>query len=313
MILTETFRQWINQPTPAALAGAFGVAIVLLVIAGVLLLLGGRWKWLALAMGIVGVVATLAVLVVVDQQTVRYRESESVTVTRPRYNERIRTLVRGAMICVPGAVALVALGAWASARRLLRLSVPSHIRAGRMHLLARDYGPALAEFNRAIRISPYLAEAHCGRGAAFEGLGDVSRALAEYDQAIQFDPRLGLAFIKRAHIRTEAGDLDGALSDLSRVMDLQPTDPELYLQRGICYFKKGLAMEAAADLHRVLKLTNHTDFAEPAKDYLHRLETRTLDAPHPSSLPPPPLAAAQANGATDSTVVPEPKTEDYIL
>ncbi len=312
MILTETFRQLINRPTPAALAGAFGAAVVLLVIACALLM-GGRRKWPALVIGVVGLLLTLAVLILVDQQTVRHRESESVTVTRPRYPQRTRTLARGAMIGLPGAVALAALSAWASARRRLRLSVPRHIRAGRVHLLAREYGPALEEFDRAIRICPYLAEAHCGRGAAFEGLGDSGHALADYDQAIQFDPRLGLAYIKRAHLRTEAGDLDGALADLSRVMDLQPTDPELYLQRGICYFKKGLALEATADFQRVLKLTNHSDFAEPAKEFLRRLEGQALDAPPPPSIPPLPLSPAQANGAADSTVVPEPKTEDYIL
>jgi tetratricopeptide (TPR) repeat protein len=119
---------------------------------------------------------------------------------------------------------------------------------------------------------------------------------------------LAAAFIRRARIRTEAGDLDNALADLGRVMDLQPTDPELYLSRGICYLKKGLTIEAAADFQRVLKLTNHTDFAEPAKDFLRQLGVHSSDTP-PPPLPPPP----QPNGAPESTVMPEPKAEDYIL
>ena len=36
--------------------------------------------------------------------------------------------------------------------------------------------------------------------------------------------------------------------------------------------KKGLLREAAADFQRVLKLTNHSDFAEPAKQYLRECE-----------------------------------------
>ena len=119
------------------------------------------------------------------------------------------------------------------------------------------------------------------------------------------------AFIQRARLRTETGDLDGALADLSRVMDISPTDPELYLNRGICFLKKGLANEAAADFHRVLKLTNHSDFAEPAKDYLRRLDGHTM--PAPAAPPPLPQPQPQPNGTSDSTVMPEPKTEDYIL
>jgi tetratricopeptide (TPR) repeat protein len=311
MNVTQAFQDLINRPTPAFLAGALAASALLLLIACALLL-GGKRRWLALAIGGVGLVAGLLFLFVVDQQTVSTRESESVIVTRPRFSERTRTLARGAMIALPGAVVLLALGAWASARRRLRSSVPVLMKAGRMHLFLKEFEPALAQFNRAIRISPYLAEAYCGRGSAYEGLGDLDRALAEYDQAIAYDPRLAPAFIKRARIRTEAGDLDGSLADLSRVMDLQPTDPELYLRRGICYLKQGLALEAAADFQRVLKLTNHTDFAEPAKDFLRRIADPSVAAP----LAAPPAAAlppAQSNGETDSTVVAEPKTEDYIL
>jgi tetratricopeptide (TPR) repeat protein len=306
MSVTQAFQDLINRPTPSALAVTLGVSILLLLIACALLLSGQR-KWLGVGIGGVGLIVTLLVLFLVDQQTVSSRESESVLVTRPRYQERTRTLARSAMFALPGMVVLAALGVWASARRSLRRSVPALVKAGRMHLFLKEYQPALAEFDRAIRISPYLADAYCGRGMAYEGLGNVEGALAEYSRAIECDPRLAVAFLKRARIRTEAGDLDNALADLSRVMDLQPTDPELYLDRGICYFKKGLTIEAAADFQRVLKLTNHTDFAEPAKDFLRRLDAHSAEAP--LLAPPPP----QPNGAPESTVLPEPKTEDYIL
>jgi tetratricopeptide (TPR) repeat protein len=307
MNVTQAFQNLINRPTPSALAVTLGVSILLLLIA-CSLLLSGRRKWLSVGIGGFGLLLTLFVLLVVDQQTVSSRESESVLVTRPRYQERTRTLARSAMIGLPGVVVLVALVAWASARRRLRRSVPGLVKAGRMHLFLKEFEPALAEFGRAIRISPYLADAYCGRGTAYEGLGEVERALAEYSRAIECDPRLAVAFIRRARIRTEAGDLDGALADLGRVMDLQPTDPELYLSRGICYLKKGLTIEAAADFQRVLKLTNHTDFAEPAKDFLRRLGILSADTPS-LPVPPPP----QPNGAPESSVMPEPKTEDYIL
>ena len=91
--VAQAFQGLINRPAPAALAVAAGVSALLLLI-GCGVLLGGKRKWLGLAIGGVGVVAALVVLLIVDQQTVSSRESASVTVTRPRYRERTRSLAR---------------------------------------------------------------------------------------------------------------------------------------------------------------------------------------------------------------------------
>ena len=72
-------------------------------------------------------------------------------------------------------------------------------------------------------------------------------------------------------MRTESGDLDGALADFGQLMLIRANDPDTYLQRGVCLVKKGLVDDAVADFHRVLKLTNHSDYAEPAKDYLRQV------------------------------------------
>jgi tetratricopeptide (TPR) repeat protein len=180
------------------------------------------------------------------------------------------------------------------------------MKAGRLQLFSKEFEPAVATYSRAIRISPYLAEAYCGRGAAYQGLGDIEHALADFNQAIQYDPRLAHAFVQRARIRTETGDLDGALSDLGRLMELQPSDPELYLNRGICYFRKGLRGEAATEFHRVLKLTNHSDFAEPAKEYLRQLDQAPFGFPLTAPLPPP-----LPNGVPGPEVLPQPKAKDH--
>jgi tetratricopeptide (TPR) repeat protein len=307
MNLAQAFQDLLNRPTPAGLAAALGASGLLLLI-GCALLLAGKRPWVGLVVGGLGLLAAMAVLFMVDQQTVTVRESESVSVTRPRFREQRRSLARAAMVAIPVVAAAVGLGVWASARRRLKKSVPGLLKAGRMHLLLKEFAPAEAEFNRAIRIAPYLAEAYCGRGMAYQGLGDPQRALADFDRAIDIDPRQAHAFIERARIRTEVGELDGALADLNRVMELQPSDPESYLTRGICFFKKRLMLEAAADFQRVLKLTNHSDFAEPAKDFLRQLDGHAVEAtPHAQLAPP------QANGVTESTALPEPKAEDYIL
>ena len=304
--VAQVVQDLINRPTATGLAVALGVSALLILIAFVLILFGRR-KWLGLSLGIAGLVAAIAVLLIVELQTVTFHESKSVTVTRPRFREKTRTVARTAMIGLPGVVALVAAGTWATGRGRLRRSVPGLMKAARMHLFLKEYEPALARFGRAIRVSPYLAEAYCGRGAAYQGLGDFDRALADYDQAIQYDPRSTHALIQRARIRTETGDLDGALADLNRVMEIQPNDPELYLNRGVCFWKKGLVSDATADFQRVLKLTNHSDYAEPAKEFLHQLGEHASGSPFPSPLQPP-----QANGVPEPSGLPEPRPKDHL-
>jgi tetratricopeptide (TPR) repeat protein len=181
------------------------------------------------------------------------------------------------------------------------------LKAGRKHLIRKEHEAALADYNRAIQIAPHLGEAYRGRGCVYQAMGDREHALADFDRAIQSDPRLVPAYLERAKIRTQNGDYDGALGDFGVMLAIGGNDSELYLNRGICLMKKGQVSEAISDFQRVLKLTNHSDFAEPAKKYLQQLGG-PLEAPEPQRLP-----AANPNGASAAPPMPEPKAEDYVL
>ena len=170
-----------------------------------------------------------------------------------------------------------------STRRRLRSTVPDHLREARIHLVHGDHEAALAELHKALEIAPYLGEAYFQRGCVHEAKGQVDLALADFDQAIQCDPQLSLAYLHRGRIRTEKGDLEPALADFDQVMIMRPNDPECYLNRGVCLAKKGLISDAILDFQRVLKLTNHSDYAEPARHYLEQLGGENpLLAPSPA-------------------------------
>jgi tetratricopeptide (TPR) repeat protein len=310
MNAAQAFQRVVNAPGPTALLAAAGVAFALIVIACGVLSTGKR-RWLAAGLGALGLVTVVAVLVLVDIQTVRSRTSESVTVTRSRYSEGRRRAARAALVALPVVLLAASLAVLASQRRLLRARVPRLLKSGRKYLLKKDYEAALAEYNRALQISPYLGEAYCGRGCVYHAMGNTAEALAEFDRAIQIDPRLPSAYVERAKVRTESGELDGALADLEQLMIIRPNDPELFLNRGICLLKKGQVKDALADFRRVLKLTNHTDFAEPAKNYLRELEAQV-------ELPP---AVADSNGAPAvaapsqprPATMHQPQSDEYVL
>jgi tetratricopeptide (TPR) repeat protein len=191
---------------------------------------------------------------------------------------------------------------FAKTRHRLQREVPRHLKAGRRYFAQKEYQSALAEYNQALHTAPQLAEAYCRRGFVYQAMGQTEHARNDFDQAILYDPRLALAYLQRGKMLTESGDLDGALADFGQLMVIQANDPDTYLHRGICLVKKGLLSDALADFHRVLKLTNHSDFAEPAKAYIRQLEDRAS-----SSLP------SAANGESALPSSPRPRAQDHAI
>jgi tetratricopeptide (TPR) repeat protein len=192
-----------------------------------------------------------------------------------------------------------------STRRRLRATVPHHLKEGRKLLAQGAHPAALAEFNRALAISPCLAEALYQRGCVHEAAGQVEEALQDFDQALSCDPQHTLSYLHRGRIRSEKGDVDPALADFDQVMAMRPNDAECYLNRGICLARKGIISEAILDFHRVLKLTNHSDYAEPARFYLNQLGFENS--------PPSPLPGANGSDQAAGSTAIQPTGQDYVL
>jgi len=244
----------------------------------------------------------MAAIFTFQAQTITEKPGENITVVRFRYPDRTRRLLLVALGALPcTALAVMWIGFVKTRYRLLR-EVPRHLKAGRRYFAQKEYQSALAEYKQAIHAAPQLAEAYCRRGFVFQAMGQTEQARSDFDQAILCDPRLALAYLQRGKMLTESGDLDEALADFGQLMMIQANDADGYLHRGICLVKKGLLSEALADFHRVLKLTNHSDFAEPAKTYIRQLEERAS-----SSLP------SSINGEPASPSSPRPHAQDHAI
>ena len=303
----ELYDRVINLPGLTDLATAFGVSVALIMIAALLLSLG-RLRILARTLGVLGVLAIMVTLFVIHEQTTKQRASEFVTVTHFRYPESTRFQIRVALLGLPAAAAMVMIGILGSTRRRQRSTVPDHLREARKLLVQGAHDGALAELNKAIEISPYLGEAYYQRGCVQEARGQVDEALADFDQALQCDPQHAHAYLHRGRIRTEKGELDPALADFDQVMMMRPNDAECYLNRGVCMARKGLISDAILDFQRVLKLTNHSDYAEPARYYLEQLGGEN---PLPPSLVPAPSSNGSAQ--TPAPALDRPSAQDYVL
>ena len=289
MRFSQIYHRVINWPGPAALVVALVAAVAVLVLAAVLLY-QGKVKWIARGLGVIGVMLLMFVLWVVHEQLMVWSPDYGITAIRHRYSPRVRTLAMVALFCLPAGAIAVMTSVFRSTQRWLREMVPSHLRLGRTHLVRKEYGAALREYAQAIKTAPELAEPYCRRGSVYQAMGESALALADFDRAIERDPQMASAYLQRARLRTECGDLENALADFGTLMSLRVNDPEAYLNRGICLVKKGLVTPAIADFERVLKLTNHSDFAEPARNYIRYCQEQPALSPSSGNGSPFPLS-----------------------
>ncbi|MFO0889739.1 MAG: tetratricopeptide repeat protein [Isosphaeraceae bacterium] len=279
----ELYDRVVNWPGPLELTAMFGAALVLIMLAA-LLLSFGRLRTLARTFGVIGVVTILVALFLIHEQTVKERVGEFITVTRYRYPASTRFQIRVALLGLPAASALVMGLVLTTTRRRLRSTVPDHLKGARRHLVQGDLDSAMAEVTQALKISPYLGEAYFQRGCIHEAKGEMDAALADFDQALACDPQHAISYLHRGRLRTTRGDLDGALADFDQVMIMRPNDPECFLNRGVCLAQRGIISDAILDFQRVLKLTNHSDYADPARYYLEQLGGENpLPGPAPST------------------------------
>jgi len=248
---------------------AWGVATILI---AALLLSIGRLRPLAHTLGIFGVLTLMFALFLIHEQQVVERTNEFVTIKHWRYSEAARFQARVALLGLPAAAVFVMMQVLWTTQRRRRRTLPIHLKDGRICLVRGDYNAAMSAYNQAVRIAPYLGEGYLQRGCVHEAKGDCAAAMADYDHALACDPRLAGAFLRRGRLRTELGELDAAADDFDRFMAIRPSDVEGYLNRGICLAKKGDVANAISDLQRVLKMTNHSDYADPARTYLDQLQ-----------------------------------------
>ncbi|MBU1909285.1 MAG: tetratricopeptide repeat protein [Verrucomicrobia bacterium] len=74
---------------------------------------------------------------------------------------------------------------------------------------------------------PYSARAYSNRGLARQEQGDRAGALADYDRALELSPDYFSTLLNRANILFDLGEYEAALEDLDRAQALQPESPLL--------------------------------------------------------------------------------------
>jgi ankyrin repeat protein/tetratricopeptide (TPR) repeat protein len=115
-----------------------------------------------------------------------------------------------------------------------------------------DYAGALADFDRAIALTPNDALAYGKRADARRAEGRFREALADYDRAIALNPGIETFFADRGKAKQEQGDLAGALADYDRALTMEPGDLNCLVDRAKTRLAQGDHAGAVADLTKVI-------------------------------------------------------------
>ena len=149
---------------------------------------------------------------------------------------------------------------------------------------------AIADYTKAIELSPDYASAFNNRGNAFAAKGDLDRAIADYDRAIEIDPKDPFRWNNRGLAWKRKSQYDRAIADFDQAIKVDAGYTAAYTNRGETYEAKGDIERAKVDYLAALavpqKYGNGKWAHETARDRL-----LALGAPA-ESLPPAARAGA---------------------
>ncbi len=122
-----------------------------------------------------------------------------------------------------------------------------------------EYDMAIADYNKAVAISPRYIEAYYNRAKVYNATKQYELAISDYSKAIEINPKLTEAYINRGSIYKTTGQYALAISDYDKAIELNPTLAEAYNNRGAAYYAKGEYALAISDYSKAIELK--PDFA----------------------------------------------------
>lgn len=159
-------------------------------------------------------------------------------------------------------------------KQRIKTETALHLFKGISYAYKRVYDEAIAEYKRAIEISPDYAGAHSILGAAYLYKQMYDEAITEYKKAIEINPQyteaynnLGLAYVNKEMF-------DEAIAEWKKAIEINPNYAWVHNNLGVAYDIKGMHDEAIAEHKEALKI--NPDYAEAhnnlAVSYYHKGE-----------------------------------------
>ncbi|MFJ8936450.1 tetratricopeptide repeat protein [Streptomyces sp. NPDC102365] len=167
------------------------------------------------------------------------------------------------------------------------------VACGRLRRMESEVRHALADYHRAVALSPRMEPAYVGRALAYAELGEYSAAIDDLDRADALAPDTAQTLRRRGDYYRITRQLQESMRDLQRAVELSPLDPMVWTSRGSTHAALGNTTAAITDLDHALQLEPHS-----VRALIHRARVRAFQPRH----------GAQALEDCDRAVELEPDT-----
>jgi Tfp pilus assembly protein PilF len=124
-----------------------------------------------------------------------------------------------------------------------------------------DTTAALDEFNRAVALDPYNAQALYGRALIYQGNNEQDSAIADFGAASGLNPQKIEPLLGRATSYLATGKVKEAAPDLDEASEADPHNAQVWTTRGQIYERLGDKAKAAASYSKAVALRPHDDAA----------------------------------------------------
>jgi len=120
---------------------------------------------------------------------------------------------------------------------------------------------ALDEFNRAVALDPYNAQALYGRALIYQANNEHDFAVADFSAASGLNPQKAEPLLGRATSYLALGKVKEAAADLDEASEAEPHNAQVWTARGQVYERLGDKAKAAASYNKAVALRPRDDAA----------------------------------------------------
>jgi Flp pilus assembly protein TadD len=137
----------------------------------------------------------------------------------------------------------------------------SHTAKGQALAKSGETAAALEEFNRAVALDPYNAQALYGRALIYQGNNEHEFAIADFSAASGLNPQKPEPLLGRAISYLAVGKVKEAAADLDEASEVDPHNAQVWTTRGLAYERLGDKAKAAASYTKAVALRPRDDAA----------------------------------------------------
>jgi Flp pilus assembly protein TadD len=137
----------------------------------------------------------------------------------------------------------------------------AHTAKGQTLAKSGETAGALDEFNRAVALDPYNAQALYGRALIYQGNNEHNVAIADFSAANGLNPQKVEPLLGRATSYLAIGKVKEAAADLDEASEADPHNAQVWTARGQAYERLGDRAKAAASYNKAVALRPRDDTA----------------------------------------------------